>query len=101
MLVKVEYHDEESLLVEEVIKRAKDNYGSRTVVKVMPESDTPMDYLYFALERLVTGDHLSLLYDSGPTYQKDLELLRAEIMNKVGEVLNDVIINNEHKLCRD
>lgn len=101
MKVTVEYHDEESLLVEEVIKRAKDNYGSRTVVKVLPESDTPIDYLYFAIQRLVTGDHLSLIYDSGPTYQRDLEKLRAETMYKIGEVLDDVLIDNEHKLCKE
>lgn len=101
MLVKVEYHDDESLLIEEVIKRAKDNYGSRTVVKVLPESDTPIDYLYFALQRLITGDQISLFYESGPTYQKDLEKLRAETLYKVGEVLNDVLIDNEHRLCKD
>lgn len=98
MHVTVTYHDTDSFLVEEVIKQAKTNYGARVNVTVAPDSDTPIDFLYFALQRLVTGEHLSLLYDSGPTYQQDLGKLRAEIMYKVGEVLNDVIIDNETKL---
>lgn len=101
MQVIVKYHDNDSLLLEEVVRRAKDNYGSQVSVKVLPESDTPIDYLYFALQRLITGEHLSLFYDSGPTYQQDLAKLRAEIMYKVGEVLNDVIIDNEHRLHQE
>lgn len=98
MKVKVEYHDTESFLVEEVIRQAKDNYGKTAIVSVLPESDTPVDFLYFAIQRLITGKHLTLLYDSKELYQKDLEVLRNETMYKIGEVLNDVIIDNENKL---
>lgn len=98
MKVKIEYHDNQSFLVEEVIKQAKTNYGNNVHVSVLPESDTPVDYLYFALQRLVTGRQVSLLYDSGHLYQKDLGILRSEIMYKVGEILNDVLIDNESKL---
>ncbi len=101
MQVTVTYHDQDSFLVEEVIKHAKDNYGSKAIVRVAPESDAPIDFLYFALQRLITGDHISLLYDSGPTYQQDLKKLRAEMMYKVGEVLDEVIMNNEHKIQGD
>jgi hypothetical protein len=98
MQVIVKYHDNDSFLIEEVIKQAKDNYGAKASVKVLPESDTPIDYLYFALQRLITGEHLSLLYDSGSTYHQDLGKLRAETLFKVGEVLNEVIIDNESRL---
>lgn len=101
MKVEISYFDSDSFLLEEVVRQAKDNYGAQASVKVLPESDTPIDYLYFALQRLITGEHLSLLYDSGPTYQQDLKKLRAEIMYKVGEVLDDVIINNEHRLTQE
>lgn len=99
MKVKIEYYDDESFLIEEVIKQAKNNYGNATSVSVQPDSDTPIDFLYFAIQRLITGKHLSLLYDSGHTYQKDLEALRSEAMYKLGEVLDDVIISNESKLA--
>jgi hypothetical protein len=100
MQVIVKYHDNDSLLIEEVIKQAKDNYGAQASVKVLPESDTPIDYLYFALQRLITGEHLSLLYDSGSTYHQDLGKLRAEALFKVGEVLNEVIMDNEGRLLQ-
>ena len=98
MQVILKYYDQDSFLPEEVIRQAKHNYGEKVQVVVRPESDTPMDYLYFALQRLITGDHLTLLYESGPTYQQDLEKLRTQILYKVQEVLNDVIIDNEAKI---
>lgn len=101
MQVILKFHDNEALLPEEVIRQAKHNYGDRCQVTVRPESDTPIDYLYFAIQRLISGDHISLYYDSGPTYQQDLKKLRAEMMYKIEEVLNDVIIDNEQRLHQE
>lgn len=101
MQVIVKYHDNDSFLIEEVIKQAKNNYGSRAYVEVHPDSDTPIDYLYFAIQRLITGRHLSLVYDSGPTYQQDLENLRAETLYKIGEVLNEVIMDTEARINQE
>lgn len=98
MQVIVKYHDNESFLLEEVLKQAKTNYGAAASVRVLPESDTPIDYLYFALQRLITGDQLSLLYESGALYPQHLDKLRQETLYKVGEVLNEVLMDNEHKL---
>lgn len=98
MQVIVKYHDNESFLLEEVVKQARTNYGAAASVRVLPESDTPIDYLYFALQRLITGDQLSLLYESGDQYPQHLDKLRAETLYKVGEVLNEVLMDNEHKL---
>ncbi len=101
MQVIVKYHDTDSFLIEEVIKRAKNNYGTQAVVEIQPDSSTPIDYLYFAIQRLITGDHLTLLFDSGSLYKKDLEKLKAEIMYKVKEVVNDVIIENEARINQE
>lgn len=99
MRVTVRYHDNESLLLEEIVKHAKTNYGAGASVTVAPESDTPLDHIYFAIQRYITGKHLTLLYDSGPTYQKDLETLRSETLYKLGEILDEVIIDNESKIA--
>lgn len=99
MQVTVKYHDTDSLLVEEVIKQAKNNYGNTASVQVAPDSDTPLDLLHFAIERYITGKHITLLYDSGPTYQRDLEKFRSEILYKLGEILDEVIISNENKIA--
>ncbi len=101
MQVIVKYHDRDSFLIEEVIKQAKNNYGARVSVEIQPDSNTPMDYLYFAIQRLITGDHITLLFDSGSMYKKDLEKLRAEIMYKVGEVVDDVILENEARINQE
>jgi hypothetical protein len=98
MKVLLEYHDNESLLVEEVQRQAKENYGATASVKVLPESDTPLDYIYFGLQRYITGKHLTLLYDSGSTYHQDLEQLRNETLYKVGEILNEVLMDNEARI---
>ena len=98
MKVEITYHDNDSLLVEEVQKHAKTTYGASASVKVLPESDTPLDYIYFGLQRYITGKHLTLLYDSGPTYHQDLEALRTETLYKIGEILNEVIMDNESRI---
>jgi hypothetical protein len=98
MKVTVTYHDDESFLIEEVIKQAKNNYGVSASVTVSPISDTPLDYIQFGIQRYITGKHLSLLYDSGPTYQQDLKQLRSETLYKLGELLDEVIISNESKI---
>lgn len=98
MKVTVEYHDNHSFLLEEIVKQAKNNYGAKARVSIYPESDTPMDYLYFAIERLVTGDQLTLLYDSKEQYREKLSLLREEMISKMKDVLDDVLIMNESKL---
>jgi len=64
----------------------------------MPESDTPIDIIYFGIQRYITGKHLSLLYDSGALYQKELEKLRSETLYKLGEILNEVLMDNEARI---
>lgn len=98
MKVVLTYHDNESHLVEEVQKLAKTNYGNSANVQVMPESDTPIDIIYFGIQRYITGKHLSLLYDSGALYQKELEKLRSETLYKLGEILNEVLMDNEARI---
>ena len=101
MKVEVTYHDNDSFLVEEIQKQAKTNYGATASVKVMPESDTPLDIIYFGLQRYITGKHLSLLYDSGTTYQQDLAQLRTETLYKLGEMLDEVLMDNEARIHED
>ena len=98
MQVIVKYHDTESFLIEEVQKQATNNYGKTATVQVLPESDTPLDIIYFGIQRYITGKHLSLLYDSGHSYQQDLDKLRKETLYKLGEILDDVLMENESRI---
>lgn len=98
MKVTITYHDNESFTMEEVVKQAVHNYGKAATVEVMPESTLAYDYIYFGLQQLLTHEQLSLLYDSGATYQQDIKKLRDQVMYKITEIVDQVIIDNESKV---
>jgi hypothetical protein len=74
------------------------NYGKAAQVEITPESTMAYDHIYFGLQQLITHEQLSLLYDSGVTYQQDLKKLREQVMYKVTEIVDQVIIDNEAKV---
>jgi len=98
MKVTITYHDSESFTVEEVVKQAVHNYGRLAQVEVMPESTMAYDHIYFGLQQLVTHEQLSLLFDKGTSYQQDIKRLRDQIIYKVTEIVDQVIIDNESKV---
>jgi hypothetical protein len=98
MKVTITYHDSESFTVEEVVKQAVHNYGRLAQVEVMPESTMAYDHIYFGLQQLVTHEQLSLLFDKGSSYQPDIKRLRNQIIYKVTEIVDQVIIDNESKV---
>jgi len=98
MKVTITYHDSESFTVEEVVKQAVHNYGRLAQVEVMPESTMAYDHIYFGLQQLVTHEQLSLLFDRNSGYQQDIKRLRNQIIYKVTEIVDQVIIDNESKV---
>jgi hypothetical protein len=98
MKVKIEYYDSESFVAEEVVKLAQHNYGKQVHVEILPDSPAPHDQIYFALQQIITHRQLSLLYDNKETYQRDIKQLRAEVLHKITEILDTVIIDNESKV---
>jgi len=98
MKVTLTYHDNESFTMEEVVKQAVHNYGRTVQIEVMPESTMAYDYLYFGLQQLITHEQLSLLYERGNFYQQDIKKLRDQVMYKVTEIVDQVIIDNESKV---
>jgi hypothetical protein len=98
MKVTITYHDTESFTVEEVVKQAVHNYGRQAQVEIMPESTMAYDHIYFGLQQLVTHEQLSLLFDKGSSYQQDIKKLRENIIYKVTEIIDQVIVDNESKV---
>ena len=98
MKVKLTYHDNQSFTADEVIRQAKHNYGSGVAIEVYPESNNATDILYFAIQQMITHEQLSILFDNANSYQFDIKKLRSEILFKIEEVLDEVIIDNEHKV---
>lgn len=98
MKVKITYHDNESFTVEEVVKQATHNYGKLAQVEVMPESTMAYDHIYFGLQQLITHEQLSMLFDKGASYQQDLKKLREQVLYKVTEIIDQVIVDNEDRV---
>lgn len=98
MKVTITYHDSESFTVEEVVKQAVHNYGKQAQIEVMPDSTIAYDHIYFGLQQLITHEQLSLIYDKGGNYHGELEKLRSEIVYKVTEIIDQVIVDNESKV---
>lgn len=98
MKVTITYHDNESYTVEEVVKQAIHNYGKQAQIEIMPESTLAYDYIYFGLQQLITHEQLSLLFERDASYQQDIKKLRQEVLYKVTEIIDQVIIDNESKV---
>lgn len=98
MKVQITYHDNESFTVEEVVKQAVDNYGRLAQVNIMPESTMAYDHIYFGLQQLITHEQLSMLFDKDSSYQQDIKKLREQVLYKVTEIIDQVIIDNESKV---
>lgn len=98
MQVKLTYHDDTALTVEEVVKQAQHNYGKSVKAEVFADSLAPFDQIYFALQQIITYRQLSLLYDNKYGYNKDIKVLRAEVLSKLEELLDSVIIDNEGRV---
>lgn len=98
MRATIEFFDDTSLTAEEVIKTAKRNYGQNAKVTISPVSPMPHDILYFALQQMITNEQLIIFYDNKENYQVAIKALRSDIMFKVGEILDTLIIDNEAKV---
>lgn len=99
MQVTITYIDNKSFTKEEVVRNALHIHGKTADVKVMPESSNAHDLIYFGIQQMVTHEQLSLIYDSNGTYQKDLQKLRAEVLYKLQEIVDTVIVDNEAKVA--
>lgn len=97
-LVKLVFHDNESLTLEEIVATATNNYGRQVRVEITPESNLPYDYIYFGLQQLLTHQQISLLYDREKMYNTEIRKLRENVLFKITEILDQVIIDNESKV---
>jgi hypothetical protein len=47
----------------------------------------------------MTHEQLGLIYNSGDSYQQDLKRLRSDILYKLEEIVDQVIIDTESKVA--
>jgi deoxycytidylate deaminase len=98
MQITIKYNDSTSLTKEEVVHAAINNYGKYAVVEVMPDSTNAHDLISFGIQQIITHEQLSLLYEKNSNYNKAIKTIRAEVLNKLQELLDAVIIDNESKV---
>lgn len=96
--VTIKYEDNDSLTVEEIVKRAEIAYGNRAVVEVSANSQIPHDQIYWALQQIVTLRQVELMFDKNREYDKEVKVLKAEVKDKLVEILEQVIHDNEAKM---
>jgi hypothetical protein len=99
MQVTITYSDHQSLSKEEVVRNALHHYGRGAQVQIYPDSTNAHDFIYFGIQQILTHQQISLIYDSGASYQQDLKKLRAETLYKLEEILDSVIVDNEAKIA--
>ena len=98
MQVTIKYTDDHSLTKEEIMRQCYHNYGNKAEVEIMPDSTKPHDLIYHALRMIMTHDQISMLFDNKVEYQKNVQKLRNEVLMKVSEIIDQVIIDNEERV---
>ena len=97
----ITYHDPNALTIEEIVKNAKRLHGKTAEVQVLPESSLPHDLIQFALWQMSAAEQTSLFFSEGALYAKKLKELRASILYKLEELLDDVLLENEEKITKE
>ena len=87
----------DSFTATEAIRRAKDLLGNYTDIRAYPSTNDPWDIVYFALQQIVTGEQLNMLFDDGALYPVKLKEFRSEILGRLAAELDEVIQDNEQK----
>lgn len=99
MQITITYNDQDSFTKEEVVRQAVHNYGKAAKVEVWPDSTNAHDFIYFGIQQVITHEQISLLFDKSTDYQTQLKKLRAEVLYKIEEILDAVIVDNEAKVA--
>lgn len=101
MKVTLEFNDNYSFTVDEIVANAKRNYGPGTSVRIMPESHRPNDLVEFAIQVWITAEQVSLYYDDPHMYKEKMKKVKSNILESVGEIIDSVIKDNERKIEGD
>lgn len=96
--VTIQYQDDTSLTVEEIVNQAVSNYGNRAVVEITASSQLPHDQIYWALQQIVTKEQISAMFDKVGSYQVSLHIIKQKTLKDIVEILDQVILDNEAKV---
>lgn len=99
MIIRLTAKDNQAFTADEIVAVTKQVYGNPAIVEVLPDGNTPKDYIYFGVQQIITPAQLDLFYDHSDTiYSKELTELKRGILANLEKIINQVIIDNEAKL---
>lgn len=102
MKVILKYYEDSALTEEEVIARATESLGVKpSSIEIYPNSNDPLDHIYFGIQQLITYQQLDMLFEAGPLYMDKLNKLRSETLGVLTNELDRVIADNEHKVASE
>ena len=96
--VTIQYQDDSSLTVEEIVRQAISNYGDKTVVEITASSQLPHDQIYWAIQQIVTKEQISAMFDRTGSYQVSLHIIKQKALKDIVEILDQDIQDNEAKV---
>ena len=102
MKVTLTFEDTESFTAKEIELNLKHLYGNTASVSIKPTGNSPESHIYFGLQELLTGNQVDSFFEDGQhLYQTRLASTRREILDKVEQILNQLIVDNENKLTEE
>ena len=87
-----------SLTPDEVVRQAHEAFGNHINVECRPDSTQPYDYLSFGFSQLLTHEQLSIYFNKSADYNTEVAALRAKVIAKAIEIIDQVIVENESKV---
>lgn len=100
MHVTINFHDSDTLTAEEVVRNMQNLLGKGASVTVQPDSFAPHDLIHFGIQQIITHKQLEYFFDRNYKYNECIKALRKETIQKLTELLDDVIIENEAKVAK-
>jgi len=97
MKVVIKYYDDDALAPEEVIARAKRQYGEFSKVEVYPDSSDFYNLTYFAIQKHITSKQVDAYFHDGALYDAKARDLKREVICQIEEIINQVIKDNESR----
>jgi hypothetical protein len=98
MRVKIEINDKEAFTIEDAKKMYSTPF-SEAKVEVLPDSDSPKDFIFFGIQNLYTLDQLDIFYEYYPhLYEDNLAILKEKILKDISLIIDQVFRENELKV---
>ena len=67
-------------------------------IHIEPTSNSPEDLIYLGIWRLISDTQIEMFVDDPDLYPSKIVDLRRKLLTQLGDILSEVIVDNEHKV---